>query len=67
MAIANMIFPILTSVKVKLSKKGCFSKANVVLLYGGMAQLVERRPCKADVSGSSPLTSNSPIIVRKIV
>ena len=25
---------------------------------GGMAQLVERRPCKADVSGSNPLTSS---------
>ena len=25
---------------------------------GGMAQLVARRPCKADVSGSNPLTSS---------
>jgi hypothetical protein len=27
------------------------------LLYGGLAQLVERLLCKQDVSGSSPLTS----------
>ena len=26
--------------------------------YGGIAQLVERCLCKADVSGSSPLTSS---------
>ena len=30
-----------------------------IFIYGSIAQLVERRPCTANVSGSNPLTSTS--------
>ena len=38
-----------------------FSYAEAKLIYGGIAQLVERLLCKQDVSGSSPLTSTKTI------
>ena len=34
-------------------------KLQNMVVKGGIAQLVERCPCKADVSGSSPLTSTT--------
>jgi hypothetical protein len=41
----------------KRYKKADKNGKNKRIRKGGIAQLVERCPCKADVSGSSPLTS----------